>query len=274
MQAKGGKRIGMIELYHNGMSTCSQKVRITLAEKGQEFTSHHFNLRARDQHHPDYLALNPNGVVPTIIHDGKVIRESAVIDEYLDEVLPGLSLRSKSPYERAQMRIWVKQLDEGVHAASATISACIAFRYQFIEGKTPEQLKETLDGYVDPGKRARMTENVMKGVQSSYFKPAIKRIVKMLDDMEDSLCEHSWMAGNDYSLADIAFTPYVNRVSHLQQGWLFDTRPKVANWFDRICSRPSFKTAMVDWFISDFLTLMESRGKENRAGVQTALEAN
>ena len=103
---------------------------------------------------------------PTIIHDGKVIRESAVIDEYLDEVLPGLSLRSKSPYERAQMRIWVKQLDEGVHAASATISACIAFRYQFIEGKTPEQLKETLDGYVDPGKRARMTENVMKGVSS------------------------------------------------------------------------------------------------------------
>ena len=262
----------MIELYHNGMSTCSQKVRITLAEKGQEFTSHHFNLRARDQHHPDYLALNPNGVVPTIVHDGKVIRESAVIDEYLDSVLPGLSLRPKSAYECAKMRIWVKQLDEGVHAASATISACIAFRYQFIEGKTPEQLKETLDGYVDPSKRERMTENVMKGVQSSYFKPAIKRVVKMLDDMENSLNEHRWMAGDTYSLADIAFTPYVNRVVHLQQDWLFDKRPKVANWFERISSRASFKTAMVDWFISDFLALMESRGKENRDGVRTALE--
>jgi glutathione S-transferase len=264
----------MIELYHNGMSTCSQKVRLTLAEKGQEFTSHHFDLRALDQHHPDYLALNPNGVVPTIIHDGKVIFESAVIDEYLDTVLPGLSLRPETPYECAKMRIWVKQLDEGVHAASATISACIAFRYQFMEDKTPEQLKETLDGYVDSGKRARMTENVMKGVESSYFRPAIKRIVKMLDDMETALSESSWMAGNSYSLADIAFTPYVNRVSHLQQSWLFDTRPKVANWFERICSRPSFKTAMVDWFISDFLTLMESRGNEKQDSVRTVLGAD
>ena len=62
-----------IELYHNGMSTCSQKVRLTLAEKGQDFHSHHFNLRARDQHKPEYLELNPNGVVPTIIHDEKII---------------------------------------------------------------------------------------------------------------------------------------------------------------------------------------------------------
>jgi len=81
------------------------------------------------------------------------------------------------------------------------------------------------------------------------------------------------MAGDTYSLADIAFTPYVNRVFHLQQDWLFERRPKVANWFNRVCSRPSFKTAMVDWFISDFLTLMESRGKENQDGVRTALEA-
>mgnify|MGYP006159313749 FL=1 len=264
----------MIELYHNGMSTCSQKVRITLAEKGQEFTSHHFDLRARDQHDPDYLAINPNGVVPTVIHDGKVIYESAVIDEYLDTVFPEPSLRPVSPYECAKMRIWVKQLDEGLHAASATISACIAFRYQFIEGKTPEQLKETLDGYVDPGKRARMSENVMKGVESSFFKPAIKRVVKMLDDMEKALGEGAWMAGDSYSLADIAFTPYVTRVSHLQQGWLFDTRPGVADWFARICARPSYEIALSDWFNPDFLTLMEARGGENQDGVRAVLEAD
>ena len=73
-----------LELYHNSMSTCSQKVRITLAEKKKEFTSHHLNLRARDQHTADYLNLNPNGVVPTLVHNSLVIYESAVIDEYLD----------------------------------------------------------------------------------------------------------------------------------------------------------------------------------------------
>lgn len=263
----------MIELYHNGMSTCSQKVRITLAEKGQEFTSHHFNLRANDQHRPDYLALNPNGVVPTIVHDGKVIYESAVIDEYLDEVFPDPPLHSADPYERARMRIWVKQFDEGLHAASATISACIAFRYQFIEGKTDEELKKTLDGYVDPVKRARMTENVLEGVKSSFFKPAIRRVVKMLDDLQASLLEGDWASGNTYSLADVALTPYVTRVAHLQQDWLFESRPRVADWFDRIRARPAYKVALEDWFNPDFLSLMEARGGENRDGVKAVLKA-
>ena len=117
-----------------------------------------------------------------------------------------------------------------------------------------------------------MNENVMKGVESSFFKPAIKRVVKMLDDMEKALGEGDWMAGDTYSLADIAFTPYVNRVSHLQQDWLFDARPGVADWFTRIRARPSFKTAMTDWFIPDFLTLMEARGSENQDGVRAVLE--
>ncbi|MBI78007.1 MAG: hypothetical protein CMM53_09560 [Rhodospirillaceae bacterium] len=264
----------MIELYHNGMSTCSQKVRITLAEKGREFKSHHFNLRARDQHNPDYIALNPNGVVPTIVHEGKVIYESAVIDEYLDTVFPNPSLRPQAPYERAKMRIWVKQLDEGLHAASATISACIAFRYQFMEGKTSKQLKKTLDGYVDPNKRARMTENVLRGVDSAFFKPAIQRIVKMLDDMEATLSDGLWLAGNSYSLADVAFTPYVNRVVHLQQDWLLDNRPQIRDWFERICARPSFKTALVDWFIADFISLMREKGLENREGVKSIVGEN
>ena len=262
-----------IELYHNGMSTCSQKVRVTLAEKGQDFVSHHFNLRAGDQHAPEYLAINPNGVVPTIIHDGKVIYESAVVDEYLDDIFSDPPLRSADPYERARMRLWVKQLDEGLHAASATISACIAFRYQFMEGKTEAQLKKTLDGYVDPVKRERMTENVLAGVESHFFKPAIGRIVKMLDDMQAALSEGSWMAGNSYSLADIAFAPYVTRVAHLQQDWLFDTRPRVADWLDRMRARSAYQKGMVEWFNPEFLALMAEMGDENKGGVKSVLEA-
>jgi glutathione S-transferase len=262
-----------IELYHNGMSTCSQKVRVTLAEKGQDFVSHHFNLRAGDQHAPEYLAINPNGVVPTIIHDGKVVYESAVVDEYLDDIFPDPPLRSADPYERARMRLWVKQLDEGLHAASATISACIAFRYQFMEGKTEAELKKMLDGYVDPVKRERMTENVLAGVESRFFKPAIGRIVKMLDDMQAALSEGTWMAGNSYSLADIAFAPYVTRVAHLQQDWLFDTRPRVADWLDRMQARPACQKGMVEWFNPDFLALMEEKGGENKGGVKSVLEA-
>ena len=92
----------MIELYHADMSTCAQKVRLTLAEKGLPWESHLFNLRHRDQHDPDYLKLNPNGVVPTLVDRGTVIIESTVICEYLDDAYPEVPLRPSAPAERAR----------------------------------------------------------------------------------------------------------------------------------------------------------------------------
>jgi len=262
-----------LELYHNDMSTCSQKVRLTLAEKEQGFKSHHLNLRARDQHKTDYLKLNSNGVVPTLIHDNLVICESAVIDEYLDDIFPDFPLRSPDPFEKSLMRRWVKQLDEGVHAASATISACIAFRYQFIEGKTSEELEETLKGYINPEKRKRMTENVMEGVDSLFFKPAIIRIMKMLNEMELEMKTRDWIAGGAYSLADIAYTPYITRIVHLQQDWLLDSLPRVSKWFERVSNRGNYEVAMRKWFNSDYLSLMERHGVDNRDRIKRIISS-
>ena len=75
----------MLELYHNTMSSCAQKVRVGLAEKGLAWKSHHLDLRVGDQQQPDYLKLNPKGVVPTLIDGDLVIPESNVILEYLDD---------------------------------------------------------------------------------------------------------------------------------------------------------------------------------------------
>ncbi len=261
----------MLDLYHNNMSTCSQKVRLALAEKGQDWTGHHLDLRAGDQHKPDYIRLNPNGVVPTLVHDGRAIIESAVIDEYVDEAFPGAALRPADPYLRAQMRLWTRQFDEGLHAASATISACIAFRYQFMAGKNPEQLQKTIDGYVDPVKRERMGENILNGIASRYFAPAMRRVVKMMDDMEAALEGEAWLVGAEYSLADIAFAPYVTRVDHLQQVWLFDAHPNVADWLARMRARPAYCSAMEQRFIAEFVALLGEKGSAEAGAVERAL---
>ena len=99
----------MLELFHNDMSTCSQKVRLALAEKGLDWTDHHLNLRAADQQKLDYLALNPNGVVPTIRDYGTVVIESTVINEYLDDACPAPLLRPEDASARSRMRLWTKQ---------------------------------------------------------------------------------------------------------------------------------------------------------------------
>ena len=87
----------MIELYHNDMSVCAEKVRFALAEKAIPWTSHHLNLRAGDQQKPEYLKLNPNALVPTLVDNGTVIIESTVINEYLDDAYPELRLRPREP---------------------------------------------------------------------------------------------------------------------------------------------------------------------------------
>ena len=90
----------MIELYHFGFSTCSQKVRLVLAEKGLEFVSHEVDLLGGAQHDPEYVKLNPNHVVPTLVHDGTTLIESTLINEYLDEAFPDdadAAIRSARP---------------------------------------------------------------------------------------------------------------------------------------------------------------------------------
>ena len=102
----------MLELYNFAPSTCSLKVRICLAEKGLEWVDHRMDSRDGEHLRPAYLKLNPNGVVPTLIHDGDVIIDSSVIMEYLDEVFPGGRLTPEDPVRRAHMRKWLRYFEE------------------------------------------------------------------------------------------------------------------------------------------------------------------
>ena len=101
----------MLELYHNINSVCAQKVRLALVEKGLEAKEHVLTLRG-DQFDPAYMKLNPNGVVPTLIHDGQVVNESSVILYYIDEAFPEPPLMPKAPIDRARLRYFMKLVDE------------------------------------------------------------------------------------------------------------------------------------------------------------------
>ncbi|MBM3405747.1 MAG: hypothetical protein FJY25_00220 [Betaproteobacteria bacterium] len=77
-----------VVLYHNDMSVCAANVRFMLIEKGIAGTLHGLNLRKGESQTPEYLKLNPNGVVPTLVHHGRPIIESNLILQYVDEVRP------------------------------------------------------------------------------------------------------------------------------------------------------------------------------------------
>lgn len=252
-----------LELYHNDMSTCAKKVRLVLAEKHLEWEGHHMDLRRGDTRTPEYIKnFNPGGVVPTLVDDGIVYYESTVIMEYLDDAYPDTPLRPIDPDGRARMRLWTKQLDEGIHAATATLSSCIAFRYQMIEGRSDEEIQGFIDKIPDPVRREQSREMIAKGIEYSFFPSAVMRFEKLWDSIEIALDEHVWLAGNTYSLADIAYTPYITRFDHLQLLGVFENRPRITDWYDRVKSRPSYDEALRNWFNPKYLPLMEEKGKE------------
>lgn len=262
----------MLELYHNNMSVCAQKVRLVVREKGLEVAEHHLNLRKGDQFAPDYMKLNPNGVVPTLVHDGRPVIESTLIAEYLDEAFPDPPLRPEDLVLRAEMRRWANIPDQGLHAACGTVSQCIAFRHQFLA--LPEAEREaSIASTPDPARRERKRLGLELGMDAPHAPDAVRLYDKVLGRMETALADgRTWLVGDQYTLADVALTPYVQRLDHLQLAWMWDARPGLAGWVERIRERPNF-AAMRDYFDDGYLTLMEREGAVARPKVEAALAA-
>ena len=164
----------MLELYHFDRSTAAQKIRIALAEKELEWTGHYIDtsLSKRDQHDPEYLKLNPRGVVPTLLHDGKVVRESQIILEYIEDAFPQPLLRPADPHDRARMRLWTKRVDEGLHVDSRTVGQCIAMRFAAREAD-PALVKRHYEAMPEDVRRDNDLINNEKGVDSPLLPAAL-----------------------------------------------------------------------------------------------------
>jgi len=250
----------MIELYHNDMSTCAQKVRLALAEKGAAWVSRHLDLRAREHQTPAYLRLNPNAVVPTLVHNGVAIIESSVINEYIDDAFDGAPLRPPDARGRARMRLWTKQLDEGLHADTGVLSTSIAFRYQKL-AKGDAEVHALVESTPDAVKRERVRANIFEGAQSKYFRDSVLRFDRLLGRMEATLAGSAWLAGDTFSLADIAYAPYLTRLDHLQMRAMWDERPHLADWYESVRARACYKEAIVGRLNDKYLSLMEEKGR-------------
>ena len=257
----------MLALYHNDMSSCAQKVRICLSEKGLKWEDRHLDLRAGDHQQEWYLKLNRRAVVPTLIDGDTVVPESNVINEYLDERFPVPALMPNSPSGRAQVRLWTKQLDEDIHdACLAILSFGIAFRHQYLDQGTRGQ--QMLEQIPNMFKRERRRDVIDKGLDSLHFTIAVSRMELLLDEMEEALTAHSWLVGDNYTIADAAFTPYLARLEHLNILAMTDGRPHVQDWYERIKARPSFTDAIVRWENPKYMQLMKTRGAESWPKIQ------
>jgi glutathione S-transferase len=232
-------------LYHGRTSVCSIKARLALAEKGVDFDSKLLTLRG-DQFEPAYMKLNPNAVVPTLVHDGRVIIESTVIMHYVDETFAGEPLMPADPLARSKLRMIAKLMDEHVHTSCMTLTFATANRAHLARMTAPEMEAE-LAKAPDP-KRSEIKRQVVRhGLDTPLVVDALRVQQKLHAQIEAAMQLGPYLAGAGYSLADAAATPYIWRHEQLKLAPMWQHQPGVAAWYARIRARPSFKTAVEAW---------------------------
>lgn len=264
----------MLELYHHGSSACAAKVRLALAEKQLPWHSHYVDILAGEQFSAAFLAVNPKAVVPVLVHDGRPIRESTVICEYVEEAFPAHPIYPSSPYDRAQVRLWTKAVDEELHPACSALTYVVSHRHTILR-KGVGSFEQFLGQGSGEGLAAR--ERKWRWIQQGLSAPGAADQIRLYDgylrQMEQALTGRHWLAGDEFSMADIALAPYLNRLCALSmQGmWQNDRYPRVEDWFERLRSRPTFRPSLLDWVPDALREEMSENGRRSWPDVRALL---
>ena len=255
----------MITLYELGNSVCCQKVRIVLCEKGLDWQSVEVNLFRSEQYQPDYLKLNPKGVVPTVVHDGQAIIESTLICEYLDDTYPEPPLSPADPLLRSRMRLWSKAVDEGLHEGVTDISFSAMFRERM--KNMPEELREARFRNIgDPRRRDRFKSTYELGERSPFVLYAVGAYEKAFTMLEATLADGGpWILGDSPTLADINLMPYVARLNYLGLLGIWTAeRPRVLDWWQQVQGWPSFVAGLSEPVTETEIEEMRTHGPKIR----------
>jgi glutathione S-transferase len=260
-----------ITLYHAPPSTCSQKVRLVLAEKQLAYRSQLIDLFSGGQHASDYVKLNPNHVVPTLIHDGQVIIESMLICEYLEDAFPRWPLMPADPVVRHAIRLWTQYVDR-VHVHAGVLSFAVGAR-RLIVAQGPDAIDANVANVYGEKAKAARRSVLELGVASPLFAESLAAFVAMLDRMAAALDSHRWLAGAEFSLADTAALPYLLRLDHLAMTPLIDARPGVADWYARVAARPSYGPAVTEYLAPPMVAMLRANGNDAWPEIAALLDA-
>jgi len=229
----------MLKLYSFGPAANSLKPTLTLYEKGLAF-EHKLLNPAKFEHHTEwYKAVNPRGQVPALEDYGRIVTESTVICEYLEDAHPTeLRLRPEDSYDVAMMRIWTKWVDEyfcwcvstiGWHRHVSKMVGGLsddAFEAQVAKIPIPEQQVKW--------RRAR------EGFPRDLLDEETRKVGVSVRRLDDHLRDNQWLAGGVYSLADICNFAIANGMQHgFAELVNREDTPGLLRWIEEINERPA-----------------------------------
>ena len=235
-----------LHLYHAERSNCSARVRLLLEEKQLPWESHHIDLLTKENISEEYFAINPKGLVPTLVHDGTVLVESNDILKYLETEFPEPGFRNVPDGDQPKIDRWLK-LSGDVH-----LPGIKTFQYYKLNARMMKKSEEEFRRYRELQNDPELLEfHAKHGAPGSGFTEedaaeAIRLLDEVFEEMDGSLDGSDWIVDNVYTLADISWGPTISTLT--RGGFDFDRHPNVQAWYERLLARPQFEAAVSKWY--------------------------
>ena len=225
------------------------KVRVVLAEKKLAWTEQFLRSWQFDHYKPGYLTLNPHGIVPTLVDDGRPIIQSNVIAEYLDDKHPEpVRLKPEDPLLAARMRKWMAEEQDHLFRQIIVLSFNTMMKLR-IEAFGLERMKEWSGLHPDQTRAQDYLKRVAAPADMEAVRQAENDFRRHAEWLETDLSEVSgpWICGEQFTLADICVGVIFDRVEILDREHLWENLPGVTAWFDRLKERPSYRRGVHPW---------------------------
>jgi glutathione S-transferase len=234
-----------MKLYHAEPAANSLKALLSFKEKGLEFESIYVDLHKFEQHEPWFVAINPEGQVPVLDHDGTIITHTTVIGEYLEDAFPDAPpLRPADPVGKARMRYWQKFTDEHVmnYVSIHGWHRMVGVIARSIESGEFDKLVERIPLYEQRVK----WRTARSGFSEADLANATRKIEVAVDKAEQQLRQTKWIAGDMYTLADINFFSMCGfAVQRMVPEMQVEKRaPRLVDWVARMHERPGVRAAL------------------------------
>ncbi|MDB4511874.1 glutathione S-transferase family protein [Arenicella sp.] len=264
----------MISLYQADMSTCTQKVRFVLEQKGLPWKGISVDLHNEENYSPEFKKINPKAIIPVLNDAGDLVFESNNICLYLDEKYPQTPLMPDTPIARSEVRTLLQLIDEQVHNDSSVCTYAIAFRERIRNAHdTADKLDAYLAAMPDAGRRYVKRQVIEHGTDSAEFIIAVTRLKAMLVMLENRLSKSAYLVGDQVSIADIAYSPYLTRLDHLNMDHIWSEMPAVSNWYQSLQNTVGYDKGLRDFFSDDAIANMGAAGDKFKHKISEILAA-
>ena len=231
-----------VELYFfQPLGTNSGRVYLTLLEKGVQFIERELKGTAFEHLQPAYLAINPRGQVPAVVHDGRPLTEGACICEYIDEAFAGPALRPASPPGRWSMRRWVRFIELDVGRALMMIH-WNRIVPTFVGARSGEELERLLEKVPDPDRRRAWRRAYLQQTRPQDLAESQRRVLAGAQRIEAALARSPWIAGPRFSLADVDLLNFYAFVARWSPEIVNErATPRTVEWIARMEERPAVR---------------------------------